>query len=625
MCPYRGMPDRTHTQVAPRGGGVDQNQNENQSEKDKEIGEALRSLSAGIDRVDNSQRRQAGELSELKGSVRGLSGEIGGLERRLTRVTGDLGTLRDDVSQIDDRLTQQQEFLTEFQLEWRRNEIKRDAQLEHARLTAERDRRFMERTRTRKLAHGLVNTATEENVRRGLVDTAHIKRCVQERFMHEPEFWLAPALLSAAADYCEQPDLSAEASGYASGLDESKTLLFHALIAARLGKDSGAGGYMDLYLQTLDPDRLTQDFLVVLEAAAGKELGAQAHTYAVRTMDRWYTEAPAAIDGEARRQDRLVRWRDRMWQLRTQLPEGEFATLRQVYAGNWQQLVEAYERATVAQGTLAYLTAQFPQTPEPGDPRARREHVHSALEHLIDRLEPDEAELHAQIEWQQRLMDAKGDEAAAAREHEVRQSVDAEVVTFEELLDNAVFGPSQVELGASARRLALACVWPQLQSMSTAFVQASLQQRPGSLSVVIDGWHGDLPAEDRGERDLRTALGDHMAQRTRRQIEAVQPRWSRALGGAAGILTGAVGAILLSYVVLVLGVVGAMVCWYEYRWVPAERRRLEQVGLVRGQRAVLRLEEALQQRRRLFDTWSEYAGHLAALQGWTPPVPRSAR
>jgi hypothetical protein len=604
---------------------VDQNQDQNQNERDKEIAEALRLLSAGINRVDSSQRLQAGELAALQGSVRGLTGEIGGLESRLVRVTGDLGTLRDDVSHIDARLTQQQEFLTEFQLEWRRNEIKRDAQLEHARLTAERDRRFVERARTRKLAHGLVNTATEENVRRGLVDTAHIKLCVQERFLHEPEFWLAPALLSAAADYCGQPDLSAEASGYASGLDESKTLLFHALIAARLGKDSGAGGYMDLYLQTLDPDRLTQDFLVVLEAAAGRELGAQAHTYAVRTMDRWYTEAPAAIDGEARRQDRLVRWRDRMWQLRTQLRQAEFATLRQVYAGNWQQLVEAYERATVAQGTLAYLTAQFPQTPEPGGPPARRVHVHSALEHLIDRLEPDEAELHAQIEWQQRLMDAKGDEAAAAREHEVRQSVDAEVVTFEELLDNAVFGPSQVELGAAARRLALACVWPQLQSMSTAFVQASLQQRPRSLSVVIDGWHADLPAEGTGEPELRVALTGHVEQETRQQVASVQPRWSRALGGAAGVVAGTVFAFLLSWVALLLGLMGALVCWYEYEWVPAERRRLESRGQVRQQHAVRQLEQALDERRVLYDTWSTYADGLTALQGWTPPVSRSSR
>ncbi|MFE0453459.1 hypothetical protein ACFW2D_19630 [Streptomyces sp. NPDC058914] len=614
------------------GGGVDGNRKSrpngqggpsDRDDEDQELGRTLGELTERLRKVDDRQEVQAGELRGVRNTLGELRGQVGGLEGKVTGVSGEVAALRTDMTQVKEDVAKHHALLEGIREDLRRKEAKDDARAQIDWLTAERERRFGQRDEIRSLARGLVDTLTKESVDRGMVNTSLIRKCVEEHFLHEPRFWLAPALMHVAATYCELPQLSQEARGHAMLLDKSKAHLFFALTSARLENYRLAGSSMDNYLQSLVPARLTQDFLVVLEAVANRELGPQAEKFVVRTMDRWFAEAPAAPDGERRAHERRELWRQRMWNLRARLPEDEYAAFRSVYAGDWKALVEGFEQAAVAQGTLDHLSREFPERPAA---RSDLRHMDSALEHLINRLEPDEAELHARIEWQQRIYDMDGDRDAARREHEQRQSVDVEVMTFEQLLDNAVFKPSQVELGLAARRLALMCVWPQIQSVATAFVETSLQRRPRHLPIVIDEWRDTLPADPATpvqEQPLQAALALHVEEVTRRRVEEVRLRRPRLVAGGLGVIVGTVAAVLWQQVALVLFVVaGLLLCGYEYRWVPAEQRRLRAVGRQRRQEVADLLGKALVQRRMLISRWDRYADGLTDLTGWLPPGER---
>jgi hypothetical protein len=587
----------------------------------EELGEELRRLGDRINDIDVAQRNHGGELREVKGEVHGLHRDLDGLTGKVSQFTGDLDELRTAVSRVEKQVATQNTLLKDMREDLRRKAAKDDARAELERLLREKERRFGRREQTRELARGVVSTLTAESVQRKTLDTALIRRCVEERLLYEPGFWLAPALLHVAATYGDKPELSQEARGHAIALDTARTYLFIALTAARLENYRLAGSAMDNYLQTLDPLRLTQDFLVVLEATANRELGPQAESFARNTMERWFAEAPGVRDAAARARERLEHWHEMMWPRRERLPEGEFTALHRVYAGDWDALTTAFEQATVAHGTLAYLMAEFPEQP---DSRSDVRHMDSALEHLINRLDPDEAELQAKINWQELLLSLDCDEEAAQRELSLRQSVDAEVMTFEQLLDNAVFKPSQVELGTAARKLALMCVWPQIQAVATACVETSLKRRPEQLPIVIDGWQGALPIDPAApveEKPLQAALAQHVAEVTRHRVEQVQPRPPRVLGGALGALAALVVAVLWQQAVLILMLV-CLLCagaiGFEFRRVPAEQRRLQAMGQARQREVAQLLSAALEQRGKLLVRWDWYASRLTALTGWIP-------
>ncbi|WP_159083196.1 MULTISPECIES: hypothetical protein [unclassified Streptomyces] len=550
------------------------------------------------------------ELRSLGGAVESLVGQLGGMETRLGNVTDEMSSLRTHVTRVEDEVRGVREDL-------RRMAVKVDARAELARLLDLRERRFAQRDGVRDLARSLVDAFTRETLDDGLIDRELIKRCVSEKLLYERRFWLAPALAHIAATWESRSDMSHLARGTAMRLNKHRTYLFVILMAARTGDHRQAGSTMDPYLDSIDPSRLTQDFLVVLEAIANEELGPQAEKYAVRRMNRWYAESRAAADGEVRAQERQERWRKQMWSKRVPLREKDFAALRTVYQGEWPALVRAYEQAAVAEGTLAYLGAEFS---EKAEPRADLRHTDRALEHLISRLEPDEAELQARIDWQQLLIDT-GDVEEAERERELRRSVDAPVMTFEQLLDNAVFKPSHVELGTAARRLALRCVWPQIESVATAFVRESLRARPQQLTMVIDDWQHTLPTDPRARVDegqLQSALAASVEEATRRRVERVRQRWPRPAAAVAGA-----GALVLGFaaaqawlVVAVLVAVG----WgaYELGWVPAEQRRRQAAGVERSREVAQLLRQALDQRRQLFDRWEWYGERLTVLTDWLP-------
>jgi hypothetical protein len=587
----------------------------------EELGEELRRLGDRINDIDVAQRNHGGELREVKGEVHGLHRDLDGLTGKVSQFTGDLDELRTAVSRVEKQVATQNTLLKDMREDLRRKAAKDDARAELERLLREKERRFGRREQTRELARGVVSTLTAESVQRKTLDTALIRRCVEERLLYEPGFWLAPALLHVAATYGDKPELSQEARGHAIALDTARTYLFIALTAARLENYRLVGSAMDNYLQTLDPLRLTQDFLVVLEATANRELGPQAESFARNTMERWFAEAPGVRDAAARARERLEHWHEMMWPRRERLPEGEFTALHRVYAGDWDALTTAFEQATVAHGTLAYLMAEFPEQP---DSRSDVRHMDSALEHLINRLDPDEAELQAKINWQELLLSLDCDEEAAQRELSLRQSVDAEVMTFEQLLDNAVFKPSQVELGTAARKLALMCVWPQIQAVATACVETSLKRRPEQLPIVIDGWQGALPIDPAApveEKPLQAALAQHVAEVTRHRVEQVQPRPPRVLGGALGALAALVVAVLWQQAVLILMLV-CLLCagaiGFEFRRVPAEQRRLQAMGQARQREVAQLLSAALEQRGKLLVRWDWYASRLTALTGWIP-------
>ncbi|WP_413804444.1 hypothetical protein [Streptomyces sp. OE57] len=589
-------------QAAMTSGDVMEDRNETDS--------ALHRLTERLEDVGEEQARHGGRLDTFEDGLHGVRADV-------VRLRGDVTEVRQDVAELESAVSGTRKVLDAFIEQYGRDREVARAQAELARLTTVFQADFAQRKQTRALARGLVHTLTAQAVRRKVVNTATVRACAEERMLLEPAYWLAPAMMAVAANFRSETDQGERAQSHACTLDAAKANLFFALTSSRLGDEAAAAAWMDTYLQTLDPGELGQDFYVVLDAIASNELGEEALSYTLQAMAGW--------NQSMHRTSAAAKWEARLRDLRSRTSEDQYTALRETCGTQWDALRHGWELATIPESTLDYLRRTFPDGPDGVDrPVGDGRHVESALERLINQLEPDEAHLREQMRRLERIIEHEGDLEAARQAHRSSLGPEAEPVTFMVLLDQAVFAPDEARLGPPARRMALRAIWPSLEDAANRIVAESRRRLPHHITLSVAGYSWNLPT-DPHQRVKSGPLVDDLAarleQQTQARSDAVVRRWPRVCGV---LLFGTVaGALVVPFVdglargvflFLILAVVG-WVLW-EVCGVSLRKRHVREQGDQLRHKAVATLANALQQREDFFTEWHESMQKLAALALW---------
>ncbi|MBT2470503.1 hypothetical protein J7E97_22155 [Streptomyces sp. ISL-66] len=588
-----------------------------------EPGSALRRLTERIEHMETGQGRHGDKLDSFRDGLHGVEEDVVKLSDEVTHV-------RQEIAGLESAVTDTRQTLDTFIEQYGRDREVSKAQAELSRLTTEWHATFAQRKQTRALARGLVHTLTAQAVYRNVVNTATVRASSEERLLLEPTYWLAPATMAVAAKFRNEEEQGERARAHACALDAAKANLFFSLTCSRLGDDTEAAAWMDLYLQSLDPNELGQDFLVVLDAIAGKELGAKALGYTQQAMARWnrgnsalstsgYTASK--VRGGAHLESRLL-------DLRSRLTESRYKALRETCGDQWEGLRNGWELSTVADRTLSHLDEMFPDGFDEADtvdtPVRSGVHVESALERLIDQLEPDEGDMREKMRRLERVIEYGGDLGAAGRAHDSSLALDTAPVALMTLLDQAVFEPEQVRLGQSARRMALHAIWPSLEEAAQRVVTTSRDRLPRHITLTVGAWSYSVPTDPRlmVEPDRVVAeLALRIEQQTQGQSDAVVRRWPRVIAALTiGALT---GALLTPFVdvtarwIFGLLTIG-MFSWASWEmWsIPLRKKRVRYQGVRLRHEAVTKMAKALSQCEDFFEDWRDALDRLDFLIQW---------
>jgi hypothetical protein len=574
-------------------------------------GSALDRLTERLEGVGKEQVRHSGRLNTVEDGLHGVRADVVQLREGITDV-------RQKVAGLEGAVSDTRQVLDTFIEQYGRDREVARAQAELARLTTVFQTDFAMRKQTRALARGLVHTLTAHAVRRKLVNTHTVRSCVEERLLLEPTYWLAPAIMAVAANFRDETAPGERAQAHACTLDAAKANLFFALTASRLGNEAEAAAWMDTYLQSLDPEELGQDFCVVLDAIASNELGEDALSYTRQAMAGWNQSMHRASAGG-------VQWGARLRSLRQQLSDQEYTALRETCAAQWDSLKHGWELATVPERTFAYLRQTFPDGPVGVDrPVSDGRHVETALERLINQLEPDEAHLHEQMRQLELIIEHGGDLEAAAQAHELPLGPGTEPVPFMTLLDQAVFAPDTARLGSSARRMALRAIWPSLENAADRVVAESRNHLPDQIILSVAGYSWTLPTHPNQIVEpgpLVDDLAARLEQETQARSDAVVRRWPRV---CVALLFGIVTATLVvpfldgasQYLFLLLTLIAVAWVLWEICGVPLRKRHVREQGDQMRHAAVATLAKALQQREDFFTKWHEGIQDREALTRW---------
>ncbi|MFJ8138727.1 hypothetical protein [Streptomyces sp. NPDC096013] len=581
---------------------------------------ALQRLSERIDCIEEGQGRHEEKLDGFRGGLYGVQADVVSLSSEVTNV-------RREIAGLESAVTDTRQTLDIFIEQYGRDREVSKAQAELSRLTTEWHANFAQRKQTRALARGLVHTLTAQAVYRNVVNTATVRACSEERLLLEPTYWLAPATMAVAAKFRDEEEQGGRARAHACALDAAKANLFFSLTCSRLGDETEAAAWMDLYLQSLDPDELGQDFLVVLDAIASKELGEKALGYAQQAMARWNRGDSHLSIGAVKIPDMRggTDLESRLLGLRSRVAENRYTALRETCGGQWEVLRDGWELATVPDVTLAYLRRVFPDGVDGVDmPVGSGRHVESALERLIDQLEPDEADMRERMRRLERIIEHGGDLEEASRAQEASLAPDAAPVEFMTLLDQAVFEPDEIQLGQPARRMALRAIWPGLEKAAQRFVAVSQNRLPRHITLSVADWSCTVATDPQlmvEARPLLDELTAHIEQQTQVQSDAVVRRWPRVV--AALVIGAFTGALVVPFVDgvarWIFGLLTiAMFTWpiWEIWSLPLRKKYVRDQGDRLRHEAVTTLDMALRQCEDFFEEWHEAVEQLTFLVEW---------
>ncbi|WP_224276768.1 hypothetical protein [Streptomyces sp. LS1784] len=579
----------------------------------------VQSLNDQIERLGAAQDRHIGDLGNHLGEAR--TG-IARLERELRELSVSLSHARTAIGSVSEKADVTHGALTDFVARYGRDQIVTNARAELSRLTTEWQARFSHRRQVRALARGLVHALTESGVARGLVSIDTIEACTQEQLLLEPSFWLAPAVVAVAAGYSNDTARADRARSHALNLDRAKATLFFALTCSRRKQQSEAARWMDRYLSSLDPFDLGQEFTVVLDAVAGAELGFDALTYARQAMVRWDREANARLftmSHADRALMHLTRWRP--WMSEKGVGDsGKFKTLEDLCGTQWATIQGGWHSARVVKGTFDYLRDEYSADPLAAEGGQRTD---VALGHLIAQLDPDEDQMHRQMERLRTIIRHEGDSSAAASDFPDPE--DREPSDFHSILERAIFEPESGNLGYPARLLILQSLWPNLRSAAAALSEQSETVLSERLTLTVDDWSCELPPapiRPEARQQLIGELRQHLMRNTDEAVDAVAPLWPRILAFfIAAVVFGGL-ALLVGGPAAGLGTVVSVLTLIAGTWgvasVPLRRRRLREDGSRHQAASTAKLEGALKQHSQLLRQWSADLATADQLSTWSP-------
>ena len=358
-------------------------------------------------------------------------------------------------------------------------------------------------------------TGTLQGMDAGIVKQDTLQAIAEELMVTAPGYWLAPAVVGLAAWIRDDEQLARRALAEALRRDNDKTSLFFALVLRRQQRNGATARWLSQYVARQDPVRLSQEFTVVVDAAATGALGPEAKPLVMGHLNEWYErlcDDPTVVAAQ------VGRWRQLIDGMRSPTPP-TFTVLPAV-SPTWGLLKELYERATVHGRAEAHFRGVL-------DPPLRHD---PKLAVRVDEIlsQPGEQLRHRGVPAPPPRAGAQQDHrtavATSARPADAAAAalaVHEDTVDFLTLLTNAGFFPDRVGASDGTQRLAIALAKDWIVGADGQLEAETLAAMPAGVQLAVEGWTGTID-QNASEQQLVASVRDHVEAETRAQIEAIR-------------------------------------------------------------------------------------------------------
>lgn len=370
----------------------------------------------------------------------------------------------------------------------------------------------------------------------GLAQDATMQLIAETQSINAPSYWLASAMNALAAWIRDDRSAAERALLHASSCSRAKTALFFGLLNARFGRFDATDRWFREYLNDQNPEELSRELTVVLDAAMLGLLGKDTCERVSRQCQAWFEKLSAREDVVAQQ---VARWQEEIAR-RCEPSSGpaETALDRQCpvlasVSPDWSRIRKSYRQATAFKRMNEVLANRL-NLPR-ADQLAWQTRIDDVMHDLQIIHEPGEAELRLQEAHYQRIITHEGDTAAADRAKAAEAPLDEPLVDLLTFLSNAASHPPR-DAPSETTQLALHLASPWISQAATDIVAETRSLSVAPVAIEIDGWEGRL-GTDPVEALAETFVGMVDAQ-TRENVARARFAWPRlvAVIGAVAVL-----------------------------------------------------------------------------------------
>ena len=482
--------------------------------------------------------------------------EISGLDTRVSGVESSVSQLRERVDTLEKNVVRAvrelQRTMNEFVTEYRRDRTVQNAHDDLAEARRELNEEFGRYKEVRDLASEIIYV-----VQSGSVSRAVILDVTERLAIRTPRYWLAPAILAVAAWLDGDKDRYVESINTALALDHSKTSLFMTLLLRHQARNDDMREWIGSYLAGLEPANLPTDFTVVIEAVAGRTLGADSAPHLARRMRSWYDNAASSHDVQA---DEIKQWERNLMGLAA---AGDYDDKFPALAASnprWELLRKRHEELTAIEAADQYFRGRFEEGVDV--PADLDEKISLLLKSLAGDPDLAEDQILQRVRRAEAVIETQ-DYAAAERRVAAEEADRARTLNILSLVTRAAFPtgrrrpPTMTELLAivmSQRLISAAAERIYSNHQRPARVEIDLGKRKCSFACSTDDQTTAEALRQQADK-LAEQLADKIDNQTTQEQDELRRRGIRRMTVAATIFAAlVVTAVVFGPVESVLGV-----------------------------------------------------------------------
>lgn len=557
-------------------------------------------LDARLSRIDGELQNLAMETSRVLAATSTTASAINSAERNLG---GQLDELRAAQRRTHNEVVRLHETFTGFVEQDRRDKQRLFAHSALLAVRSEIETKYGQYEVVRRNVHGMLLALDG-----GLAQDATMQLIAELQSINAPNYWLASAMNALAAWIRDDHGAAERALLHGSTLSRTKTALFFGLVNARFGRFDATDQWFREYLNDQNPEELSRELTVVLDAAMLGLLGEHTYERVERQCQAWFEKLSAREDVVAQQ---IARWREEIARRREPSSgPAQTALNRQcpVLANaspDWSRISDSYRLATAFKHMNAVLADRLQQQQQ-ADPTAWQVRIDGVLDDLQVIPEEGEAKLRLEEAHFERIIRYEGDTAAADRAKAAEAPLDEPLVDLLTFLSNAASSPPD-DAPVQTTQLALHLAAPWISDAATGIVAETRGLSTAPVTIEIDDWNGQLGADevDALDENFVTMIDDQTRKNVAR-ARSVWP-WLFALAGAVAFL-GYMMRVLLTARAFQPWTIGITAACFLVLTVFAIRRRLgipqrvrnaKQQGEQRRAAGLATLHEAAADRDRL--------------------------
>jgi hypothetical protein len=481
-----------------------------------------RDLDTRLGNIDAGLRNLATAVDRVHGVARGNSSAIDAVERNLGR---QIDTLENEQRRTRAAVDGLHEAFIDFVEQDRHDKQRLFAHAALLTVRSEIETKYGQYEDVRRNVHGMLLALDG-----GLALDATMQLIAETQSINAPSYWLASALNALAAWIRDDRGAAERALLHASSCSRGKTALFFGLLNARFDRFDATDRWFRVYLNDQNPEELSREFTVVLDAAMLGLLGDTTYERVSRQCQAWFEKLNAREDIVAQQ---VGRWR-REISHRCE-PAAETALDRECpvlarVSPDWPRIKDSYRQATAFPSMEAALSKglNLPRA----DQAAWQTRIDDILHGLQTIHESGEAELRQEEAHYQRIIKHEGDTAAADRAKAAEAPLEEQLVDLLTLLSNAASHPL-VDAPPETTQLALHLASPWISQAAADIAAETRSLSVAPVTIEIDGWSGRLGA---GPVEALTGTFTAMVDvQTRKDMAREHFAWPRLIAGLAAL------------------------------------------------------------------------------------------